>query len=471
MTGDKCGTLFYLQSMIRFLLIGFIFLIGESAALAAPLQVQSVQLEVESNSAEVLKISLSEPVTHRAFLLPAPPRVVIDLPPFQWRVDDAALKQYRGKLIQNIRYARFDSQTSRIVLDLQQPITLTPIGTTAENQTPMSRMAFRLESLGHHQSAMTPLVEGGLIPQDMTLELAKREATTPPPLSEPSEARMATPSPASALPPSLPATPSIPNAQSAKNIFSKSIPIPQMKPSQGFSAAADNELQPKAILPLIVIDAGHGGQDSGTIGRSQTKEKNVTLAYAHALRDALVATGRYRASLTRSDDRFIMLRDRFRMARAQKAALFISLHADSAPTDQARGLSIYTLSEEASDAEAEALAAQENKVDVLAGVDLGTQDADVADILIDLAQRETKNKSIILADDIVDAMRGRVDLLKNTHRYAGFAVLKAPDIPSALIEIGFLSHPEEEKKIITRTHRAAVIRGIVTGMDRYFARR
>jgi N-acetylmuramoyl-L-alanine amidase len=222
-------------------------------------------------------------------------------------------------------------------------------------------------------------------------------------------------------------------------------------------------------LPLIVIDAGHGGQDPGTIGRSQTKEKNITLAYAHALRDALVATGRFRANLTRSGDTFILLRERFHIARQQKADLFISLHADSAPTTRAKGLSIYTLSEDASDAEAAALATQENKVDVLADVNLGSQDDEVASILIDLAQRETKNKSIILADNIVTALRGRVELLPNTHRYAGFAVLKAPDIPSALIEIGFLSNADEEQKILSRTHRGEVVRGIITGITKYSA--
>jgi N-acetylmuramoyl-L-alanine amidase len=219
--------------------------------------------------------------------------------------------------------------------------------------------------------------------------------------------------------------------------------------------------------PLIVIDPGHGGIDPGTIARDGTQEKEVVLAYARALRDKLEESGRYEVMLTRDDDRLIVLRERFAAARKENAELFISLHADSAP-DDVRGLSVYTVSEKASDEEAEALAARENKSDVLAGMDLSDEQADVANILISLAQRETNNRSAMLADLLVANLSSRVKLLERAHRFAGFAVLKAPDTPSVLIELGFLSHPADAKLLKSSAYRDKVSDGILAGIDAYF---
>ena len=221
--------------------------------------------------------------------------------------------------------------------------------------------------------------------------------------------------------------------------------------------------------PVVVIDAGHGGIDPGAIGKHGKEEKVITLHYARALRKALLRTGRYRVALTRDDDRFILLRDRIKLARQAGGGIFISLHADTAPEREARGLSVYTLSEEASDSEAELLAKQENKADVLSGMDLSSvQDNEVAGILIDLAQRETKNKSSELALSIIMAMKGEVKMVNNTHRFAGFAVLKAPDIPSVLVELGFLTNPSEEKLLLSDDYQRDVIKGLVKGVDSYF---
>lgn len=221
--------------------------------------------------------------------------------------------------------------------------------------------------------------------------------------------------------------------------------------------------------PLIIIDAGHGGQDPGALGANDTHEKDITLNYARALRDGLVATGRYRVKLTREDDRFIMLHDRVEMARKVKGDIFISLHADSNPKGDARGLSIYTLSENASDDEAAALAERENKVDIIPGIDLNTADPDVASILIDLTQRETMNKSSIFAEAVVASLHPKIRKLDKTHRYAGFRVLKAPDIPSVLVELGFLSNSQDERLLLTKEYRDAVVDSIVKGIDRYRA--
>ena len=221
--------------------------------------------------------------------------------------------------------------------------------------------------------------------------------------------------------------------------------------------------------PLVVIDAGHGGQDPGAIGLHGTHEKDVTLNYALALREALLRTGRYRVGMTREDDTFVMLQERVAIARKMKADIFISFHADSNPRPEAHGLSIYTLSENASDDEAAALAERENKSDVISGMDLSKADADVASILIDLTQRETMNKSALMADAIVDSLHGRVTTLEKTHRFAGFRVLKGPDIPATLMELGFLTNATDERLLLSTDYRDMVVNSVVKGIDRFRA--
>lgn len=254
-----------------------------------------------------------------------------------------------------------------------------------------------------------------------------------------------------------------PHAKSANNAQSKTD-----------KATAKNSPSPKKlkadIPPLIVIDAGHGGNDPGTTGVNGTQEKDLVLWYAMALKAKLLKMNKYRILLTRHDDNFIMLRERVAIARRAGANLFISLHADSAD-DVARGLTVYTVSEKASDKEAEALAARENKSDVIGGMDLSGARPDVADILISLAQRETKNNSATLADFLVTNLDDRVRMVPNAHRFAGFAVLKAPDIPSVLIEIGFLSNAQEEKELRSKPYRDKVIDGITVGVESYFRRK
>lgn len=374
------------------------------ALMSTPLSALSVNdIEIESlQKEERISVALSRPVHYKAFLLDGPPRMVVDLPKFQWRVDANKIKQYHGSLIKNVRYARFNAETSRVVFDLSAPVTL-------QTSTPPNELVSRIIFY--------------LVPQSAK-ELERSEQNTSWKMRDP--------------------------------VFGKT-PLPQQKPAQL-----------KEKKPLIVIDAGHGGNDPGASGRYRTKEKHVTLRYAQALRDALESSGRFKVLLTRGNDRYIRLRERFAIARRAEADLFISLHADSAPNIKARGLSVYTLSEDASDAEAEALAERENKSDIIAGVDLNTDDEELAGILIDLVKRDTKNKSIGLAERLVaSARRENVKLLPNTHRFAGFAVLKAPDIPSALVEIGFLSNPEEEKLINTPAYREKVTQGLANGITSF----
>ena len=189
---------------------------------------------------------------------------------------------------------------------------------------------------------------------------------------------------------------------------------------------------------------------------------------AKRLEQALLATGRFRVGLTRRDDRFLALRERTRLARQLGGRLFISLHADSAPEPNAKGLSVYTLSDKASDREAAALARQENQVDTLGGVTLADERPEVVSILIDLAQRETKNRSVRFANQLVQTMILRVPLLERPHREAGFAVLKSPDIPAVLVELGFLSNPGEERLLQSDQYGDAIVDGIVAAIENYF---
>ncbi|MEQ9643787.1 MAG: N-acetylmuramoyl-L-alanine amidase [Alphaproteobacteria bacterium] len=219
---------------------------------------------------------------------------------------------------------------------------------------------------------------------------------------------------------------------------------------------------------VLVIDAGHGGVDPGAIGIDGYHEKDLVLAYALALRDALHATGRYEVVLTRDRDVFLPLRERVAAARHAQADLFISLHADSLRDRSVGGGAVYTLSETASDDEAADLAARENKSDLIAGVALDVQDDEVATILIDLAQREAMNYAARFAQTLVKQIGPVRQLRKRPHRFAGFRVLKAPDVPSVLLELGFMSNSDDARFLRDVAGRRAVVGAVVRAIDQYF---
>jgi N-acetylmuramoyl-L-alanine amidase len=224
----------------------------------------------------------------------------------------------------------------------------------------------------------------------------------------------------------------------------------------------------RAQRPLVVLDPGHGGSDPGAIGVRGTEEKRIALAAALELRRRLEQQGRVRVALTRTGDRFLSLADRVAFARSRGAALFVSLHADSAPG--ARGASVYTLSETASDELSEALARRENAADAAGGLPLPTDDPAVARILISLVRRETQAGSVGLARLLVPALERVSPMLTQPHRQAAFAVLKAPDVPSVLVELGFLSHPEDEAALGDPRHRARLAQAIADAVGAWAAR-
>lgn len=226
---------------------------------------------------------------------------------------------------------------------------------------------------------------------------------------------------------------------------------------------------PKKSKKIIVIDPGHGGKDPGAIGYSGVYEKNITLAMGKELKETLESGG-YKVYLTRSTDKFINLRERYQIARRYKADLFMSVHADSAKNRQATGLSVYTLSENASDREAAALAERENKADIIGGMNLAKEDKDLTSVFISLTQTMTRNNSSDFAELLQEEMAKSVKLVNNAHRFAGFAVLKAPDIPSVLLELGYLSNRNEEKLLKQASYRKKLAKSTLRAVDRYFAK-
>lgn len=240
------------------------------------------------------------------------------------------------------------------------------------------------------------------------------------------------------------------------------------------------EIQTAAITPaaepvktednkkLIVIDPGHGGIDPGASSPAKTREKDVVLAYGLALRDTLEKTGRYKVMMTRSDDTFVSLEGRVKIAHANKADLFIAIHADTVTGQEARGTTVYTVSDKATDAEAEALAQKENRADIIAGIDLGTANKQVADILINLAQRESKNQAMYFSKKAVSELEQVTAMTGKPIRSAAFVVLKAPDVPSVLIELGYLSSKQDEKLLLSPEWHARMATAMTNAIEVYF---
>jgi N-acetylmuramoyl-L-alanine amidase len=367
-----------------------------------------------------LVLELSQAPSYRSYLVENPLRLVVELAGNDWSFDARLLPVPRGA-VADMRFARFDAASSRLVADLKSPVQMLQPVLLASGGS--FRLVIDLVPLAGTQVAATAF---GPVPDTLVA------AGAGPPLPEPKPA---------------------------------ATPASMQLASLGFPPPAKPLLPRK---PIVVLDPGHGGVDPGALGSGGTYEKTITLAIAREVERVLEATGRYEVVLTRESDIFIALRERIQIARKAHGDVFISLHADSHANEQTRGASVYTLSETASDAEAEALAQRENKVDLIAGVDLSKESEVVTGILIDLAQRETMNLSARFAGVLVDEMARSTMLLRNTHRFAGFAVLKAPDVASVLVELGYLSNGADEALLETKAHRKKLAEAIRRALDRYF---
>lgn len=405
-------------------------------------------------------LELGDRVAFKTFALAEPYRVVIDLPEVGWTLPARPLPADVG-LLSKLRYGLVRAGQSRVVLETKGPVRVeSAFMMEAQAGQPYRLVLDMVRSTREAVLAAVPasLEAGGDLPASK--QAAKPSAVTPP---------AAKPAVAAAPPTTAPAPQDRPTALT---------PAPAaaapgvLSPKPALKAAATSQPPKPAPVPqirVVAIDAGHGGPDPGALGASGTYEKHITLAMARELAEALEKDSRYKPVLVRDRDVFIRLRDRIAIARAAGADLFISLHADAIDDNRVRGLSVYTLSEKASDREAEMLADRENKADLIAGVDLTRETPEVTNILIDLAQRETMNESARLAGRLVKNLPSDAKLLRNSHRFAGFAVLKAADVPSVLIELGFMSNAQDEASLKTKTYRTQMIRSLVQSIDEYFS--
>lgn len=245
------------------------------------------------------------------------------------------------------------------------------------------------------------------------------------------------------------------------------IPLPAAEPQVDLPAIAGPD---DSSRPLVVIDAGHGGHDPGASGAGNLKEAQLTLALARSLRDELVRRARVRVALTRDGDRFLTLDERYGVARRLGADLFVSIHADAAADEGARGATLYTLGERASDTEAARIAARENLADTINGVALKEQPGDVAAILIDLSRRQTLERSGSFARLILRENRGAIRFRREPLKSAAFVVLKSPDVPSVLFESGYISNADDAAKLLDAKSRQAFASAFGRAIEAYFAR-
>ncbi|WP_298173032.1 N-acetylmuramoyl-L-alanine amidase [Novosphingobium sp.] len=225
-----------------------------------------------------------------------------------------------------------------------------------------------------------------------------------------------------------------------------------------------------ASRPLVVIDAGHGGHDPGASGQHGEREKKITLSLALALRDALLAGGRVRVAMTRDGDRFLALEERSGIARRLKADLFVSIHADASESPEATGATVYTLSDRGSDAVADAVARRENKSDTVNGVELGGKSDAVTAILVSLSQREMRERSRAFAALVLREGDGKMRFHTDPEREAAFVVLKSLDLPSALIEAGYISSPDDARALANPGWRKGFAASVATAIEIYLAR-
>ena len=418
------------SSASRRRILGFLSAVLGSTVLPSPIQAAVAAMSVRMHDHGThtrLVVELTQGIGFKVFTLSQPYRMVIDLPEIEWQLSSQSQPPGAG-VVRDLRYGLFQPGQSRIVLDLNQPAIVDRAFLLAATGSTPWRMVVDLKA------ASDAAFMGRAGPVN-AVQVAAPNAS---PGRAPEPERL---------------------VQLRGPKADDRIPHPQRKPA----VLASNR------RPVIALDPGHGGIDPGAIGVSGVREKDIALAASRELKKALEKTGRYKVVMTRSRDVSLGLRQRIARARRAAADVFVSLHADSIGRSDVRGLSVYTLSERASDREAATLAEKENKADLIIGMDLSNESEDVRNILIDLAQRESLNLAAHLAAKLISELRREVKLLRNTHRFAGFAVLKAPDIPSVLLEMGYLSNREDERALQQSRYRAKLTLSIVRALDAYFS--
>ncbi|WP_368904823.1 N-acetylmuramoyl-L-alanine amidase [Taklimakanibacter lacteus] len=377
---------------------------------------------------------LSRPVSYSVYVLPDPYRVMIDLPDVSFDLASDAGEQGLG-LVSAYRFGPLGKGRSRIVIEATGPVLIGKSFLVRPEDGQPARLVVDLVKTDEKTFLMAHAAD---------------QATRPAPLNPAAQAD---------------------DASGGDNVeTATSAPLPLPKP--GTEPAAIERPMPAKRADgrrVIVIDPGHGGIDPGAVGVRRTKEKDVVLAFSRALRDRLKGNKNYEVVLTRDTDTFLSLKQRVAVARENQADLFIAVHADTVRGRSVRGATLYTLSEKASDAEAEALAQKENRADIIGGMDLATENQEVTDILIELAQRETKNHSMFFARKAATQLQLVTHMTGKPTRSAGFVVLKAPDVPSVLLELGYLSNRSDEALLVSPKWQSDVTQAMAKAIDAYFA--
>lgn len=401
----------FFSHFFQWLMVFCVFLLFSTASHAKALEIKDLRIGNHKSYTRIV-LDLTKSADYRLFVLQDPYRLVIDLPQLKWKAKrrsyNDVLKRKIG-YIKNYRFGNFSSNVFRVVFDLSGPVKIHKYHLLKPTKTKPYRLVIDLKKTTRQKFLKSAGIK---------------------------------------------------KAVGRKHSLS--------------SLKTKKKKQPKYTKrekqkPLIVLDPGHGGIDSGAISRSGYKEKDIVLPFSKLLKAKLEATGKYRVYMTRDTDIYLKLRERTKIAQDMKAALFISIHADSAPhKPHARGASIYTLSEKASDKEAAALAKKENRSDALAGESHHHQPDEVKEILINIAQRDTMNRSSQFANITAKQLEKVTKVKDPAHRYAGFAVLKAPAIPAVLLELGYLSNKYDERLLKNHSQRRRMASAMVKAIDVYF---
>ena len=419
---------------LGFLLGLLLAFLGFAAPLSAAGTIRDVKfLPYKEGVRIVVDLGRQVPYEQRSF--DQPPRLVLDLPDVGWQLP-ARQSNRAYRFVRGYRFGQLKKGISRLVVDVDRAFEIEKVFSLPPSDT----SGFRIVT------DILPLARGAAM-KPQRVRSSSEVATVSPPRPKPK--------PRQALPRARPER----TADRARPGSGDQAHFHRPKARPG----------PKLAKSMIVLDPGHGGIDPGASGKGGTFEKNIVLNVALELRRQLLDTGRYDVVLTREDDSFVRLRDRLQIARASGGHLFLSLHADSlANADDVRGAAVYTLSNQASSEEAELLAGKENRADILGGIDLSHHEEIVTQILIDLAQRDANSKSVIMADMMVEELNKVAPMLRKRQQQAGFVVLKSPDMPSALIELGYLSNRSDEKRLNDPDHLADIARAMIKAIDKFF---
>ena len=396
---------FYKERTALFLVLITVFISLFSSPIFSKTQVNNIRFGEHADKTRIV-IEVNNKINFSAFLLANPTRLVVDLPAVTWNLPEDVESRNYG-FIKSYRFGLFKKGVSRLVFDLSTTVRLvSSFALDRDGTSNMFRLVLDLERISGEEF-------------ENNLSIAKEQN---PVIRE----------------------------------VVKPVDVSEVKKSTSKKW-------------LVVIDPGHGGIDPGATSPNNKLEKTLTLIFAKKLQKKLEADQRFQVLLTRSSDVFVGLRKRVKIAREARADLFISLHVDSIKNKRHRGISIYTLSEKASDKEAALLAKRENKSDIIAGLDLSQESSEVTDILIDLAKRDTMNSSAELAKFLLDRLAPKFRLIRKSHRFAGFAVLKAIDMPSVLIELGYLSNKEDEKNLLSTNYQDNLVTALTKSIQNFLS--